>query len=428
MRPPYAQDWNLSIQRVIGHDYLLDVRYVGNKGTRLPRLVEANPPVFGPGSTSQNIDQRRIHAGCNATTGVCDFASVGLISNEANSTYHALQAAFSRRFSTGLGFLVSYWFSKSLDDISSFNVSGSAPTLTAGENDLAQNPNDLAAEHGPSIFDARQRLSLSGIYLLPRWKQAPKAASALVNGWQLNVIGAFSSGTPFTVYDSANVSEQGSAPEISGFYSSRPNLVSNPNNGPHTPSQWVSASAFQRLDPTTQAGQFGNEGRNVVRGPGITRCRSVAGEELRAQPRLAAAIPRRVLSTSSITRTSACRWRYRTRQLRPDLAGGPPRLLQFAVKLISERIDAGSGEGESSRRHDDKPTTMQQPMFLPGRGAQSAAGALRGHDPHDAGQRRGVSADLAHVRLSAEGDRAPGALHAGDPARAGAAQSRACAN
>ena len=44
-----------------------------------------------------------------------------------------------------------------------------------------------------------------------------------------------SSGTPFTVYDSADVSLQGSAPEISGFYSSRPNLISDPNSGqPHT--------------------------------------------------------------------------------------------------------------------------------------------------------------------------------------------------
>jgi hypothetical protein len=269
MRPPYAQDWNVSIQRVIGHDYLVDLRYVGNKGTRLPRMVEANPPAYGPGATSRNIDQRRIHAGCDATTGVCDFASVGLISNESNSTYHALQAAFSRHFSSGLGFLASYWYSKSLDGVSSFNVSGSAPTLVAGENDLAQNPFNLAAEHGPSLFDARQRLSLSGIYELPRLRDAGRAAAVLLNGWQINAIGTFSSGTPFTVYDSANVSQQGSAPEISGFYSSRPNLVSNPNAGPHTPNQWMSPSAFQRLDPVAQAGQFGNEGRNVVRGPGL---------------------------------------------------------------------------------------------------------------------------------------------------------------
>jgi hypothetical protein len=91
----------------------------------------------------------------------------------------------------------------------------------------------------------------------------------VVNGWQFNTIASLSTGTPFTVYDSANVSLQGSAPEISGFYSSRPDLIANPNNGPHTPNQWVSRSAFQQLNPVTQAGQFGNEGRNVVRGPGV---------------------------------------------------------------------------------------------------------------------------------------------------------------
>jgi hypothetical protein len=92
----------------------------------------------------------------------------------------------------------------------------------------------------------------------------------VTNGWQLNTISSLSSGTPFTVYDSADVSLQGSAPEISGFYSSRPNLISNPDTGqPHTPNERVSRAPFQQLNPITQAGQFGNEGRNVVRGPGI---------------------------------------------------------------------------------------------------------------------------------------------------------------
>jgi hypothetical protein len=63
---------------------------------------------------------------------------------------------------------------------------------------------------------------------------------------------------------------QGSAPEISGFYSSRPDLIANPKVAqPHTANQWVSRAPFLQLNPVTQAGQFGNEGRNVVRGPGI---------------------------------------------------------------------------------------------------------------------------------------------------------------
>jgi hypothetical protein len=268
MHPPYAQAWNFSVQQVLGKEFLLDVRYVGNKGTYVPRFIEGNPAVYGPGATQGNADQRRIYAGCTTPGAPCDFSSVGLISNQTNSTYHALQVALSRQFSNGLSFLASYWYAKSLDYVSSFNEAGSATRNVTGENDLAQNPFNLRAEHGPSLFDARQRFVFSATYQLPTWKGAPKAAALLVNGWQTNGILTAYSGSPFTVYDSANVSLQGSAPEITGFWSSRPNMISNPNNGPHTPDQWVSGAAFQRLDPTTQAGQFGNEGRNAVRGPG----------------------------------------------------------------------------------------------------------------------------------------------------------------
>ncbi len=129
---------------------------------------------------------------------------------------------------------------------------------------------NLRAEHGPSLFDSTHRFVFSGTYSLPKWNSASRGVALLSNGWQLNVIANLSTGTPFTVYDSANVSLQGSAPEITGFYSSRPNLISNPNTGqPHSADQWVTRAPFQQLDPATMAGQFGNEGRNVVRGPGI---------------------------------------------------------------------------------------------------------------------------------------------------------------
>jgi hypothetical protein len=269
MVPPYSQNWNLSIERVIAKDYLLDIRYVGTKGTHLPRFIEANPSIYGPGVTANNNNQIREYTTCNSA-GVCNYGSVGLLADEADSTYNALEVAFSRHYSHGLSFLTSFWYSKSLDDISTLNVAGSAPTLVAGENDLAQNPFDLAAEHGPSLFDSKFRFVFSGSYAIPAWRSGSRLANLITNGWQLNTITSVSTGTPFTVYDSADVSLQGSAPEISGFYSSRPDLISNPNQGqPHTANQWVSRAPFLQLNPLTQAGQFGNEGRNVVRGPGI---------------------------------------------------------------------------------------------------------------------------------------------------------------
>ena len=175
-RPPYAQNWNLSIQQSLPAAMLFEVRYVGTKGTRLPRFIEANPSVYTPGATSQSVDARRIYAGCPAAGGPCDFASVGLVDYSTNSTYHALQTTLSRRFNSGLPFSTSYWFSKTLDYVSSMNVAGSAPRCVSGENDIAQNPFDLRAEHGPSLFDAKHRWTASATWQLPFGKTLRGAA------------------------------------------------------------------------------------------------------------------------------------------------------------------------------------------------------------------------------------------------------------
>ncbi len=276
---PYAQDWNLNIQRSFGNDWLLEIGYIGTKGTKLPRFIEGNPAVSIPGETSQpNANQRRLFSGCtlSPSSPPCVYSSVGEISGIANSTYHALQSSLRKRFSHGFAMLGSYTFSKTLDDVSSFNITGSASQSTAGENDLAQNPFDLNAEHGRSLFDARHRFVISYQWDLPFLNHAQGWYGHVLGGWQVNGITTFQTGTPFTVYDSAGVSAQGGAPEISGFPSDRPDLIGDPTKGtcPNgaragTPNCWFNPGAFQRLDPNGQIGQFGNAGRNILTGPGI---------------------------------------------------------------------------------------------------------------------------------------------------------------
>jgi len=275
---PYAQDWNLNVQRSFGNNWLFDIGYIGTKGTKLPRFIEGNPAVDIPGETAtDNADQRRLYSGCTiAQPTPCTYSSVGLISGIANSTYHALQTSLHKRFSQGFSMLASYTLSKTLDDVSSFNITGSASQSTAGENDLAQNPFDLRAERGRSLFDSRHRLVISYQWDLPFFAHSQEWYSKVLGGWQVNGITTFQTGTPFTVYDSTGVSAQGGAPEISGFPSDRPNLVGDPTkgnclNGAHagTPDCWFNPGAFQQLDINTQIGQFGNAGRNIVTGPGV---------------------------------------------------------------------------------------------------------------------------------------------------------------
>ena len=267
-KPPAVQNWNLGVQRSLYGRYLLEARYVGAAGRHLPRNVEANPAVYGPGATAQNADRRRVYANCPADPALaCDFSTVAMLRNITTSNYHAGQFSVSRRFSSGVGFNVSYWLSQSNDYLSSMNLSGAAAKPLAGENDLAQNPFDLEAEYGPSLFDARHRFVANVSWQAQVSPGAPSGVRVLFDDWQLNTIVVMNSGTPFTVSDSANVALQANSPPISGFPASRPNLVGDPDAGPRTADAWLSRDSFERLSVLTQAGQFGNAGRNIARGP-----------------------------------------------------------------------------------------------------------------------------------------------------------------
>src|SRR5690606_18737415 len=163
---------------------------------------------------------------------------------------------------------------------------------------------------------------------------APTLLRGAIDGWQANVIGTFFSGTPFTVSDSANVALQANSPPISGFVASRPNLVGDPNAGPRTVEEWLSRSSFERLDPQTQAGQFGNAGRNIARGPGyanidvsLVRTFAVSGDtrvQLRAEAFNVANHPNFGLPVADLNSPNFGR----------ILSAGPPRLLQFAIKVL----------------------------------------------------------------------------------------------
>ncbi|MBV9343257.1 MAG: TonB-dependent receptor, partial [Acidobacteria bacterium] len=346
---PYTQDWDLNIQRSFGSDVLLEVGYVGTKGTKLPRFIEGNPAIYVPGfdpatgqpnSTSGNADQRRLYSGCTlaANSPPCVYSSMGLIAGIANSAYNALETSLRKRFSHGVSFLASYTFSKTIDDASSFNMTGSAAKPVAGENDLAQNPFNLAAERGLSLFDARHRFVFSYQWELPFWKHSEGWHQKLLGGWQLNGIASVMSGTPFTVFDSHDVSVQGGAPEITGFSANRPNLVpgQNPNAGPRSANAWLNAAAFQAItqDPNSPVQQFGTAGRNIAIGPGYAdwdfsafrNIRVAEGKQLQFRAELF-----NLLNHTNFRLPDSDISSPTFNQIQAAL---PPRLVQFALKFL----------------------------------------------------------------------------------------------
>jgi hypothetical protein len=262
------------------------------------------------------------------------LATVALLTYGSNSTYQAAQLSLSHRLAEGLSFNTSYWFSKSLDYLSSIKVNNSSGTGLVGENDLAQNPFDLRAEHGRSLFDARHRFVASGSWQIPFAARLKGVRKALLNGWQLNVIGTANSGTPFTVYDSANVALQASSPPLSAFFASRPDLVGNPSAGAHMVDQWISRASYQRLSPITQAGQFGNAGRNIAQGPAAINFDASVLKDIPVRERFTIQFRAESFNIANHPNFSVPVADLASQNFGRILSAGPARLTQFGLKFL----------------------------------------------------------------------------------------------
>ncbi len=156
----------------------------------------------------------------------------------------------------------------------------------------------------------------------------------MLGGWQVNVILAHNSGTPFTVSDSANVALQANSPPISGFPASRPNLVGDPNAGPHTVDAWLSRSAFERLNVQTQAGEFGNAGRNIARGPDYTNVDLALVRDFAIVHATRLQFRAEVFNLTNHVNFGLPVADLNSANFGRILSAGPPRLMQFAVKLL----------------------------------------------------------------------------------------------
>ncbi|MBV8224521.1 MAG: TonB-dependent receptor [Verrucomicrobia bacterium] len=249
LRTPYTQHYSLGIQRAIRRNYVLEVDYVGTKGTRLIGPVDVNPPVFIPGaSTAANINSRRPYQPWGQLWEGCSCFS---------SSYNSLQASLNKHWSKGFSLLASYTYSKSIDyfSVSQFDwTSDGEPARIS-----AANPRDVAAERGDSTFDVPHRFVASFVWELPFFKAASEVLQKnLLSGWQVNGILQVQSGRPFTVYDPSD-------PNIDGETSDRPNLIGNPfpSGFTRTLKEDFNTAAFQRIPEGTN--EFGTAGRNILR-------------------------------------------------------------------------------------------------------------------------------------------------------------------
>jgi outer membrane receptor protein involved in Fe transport len=225
-RNPYVQQFNLSVERELGKNSLLEIAYLGSHGLRLLNTLAGNQPgIASPSNpirgittnTTLNIQDRVPVAGVLADRGLA------LDLFNGSSKYNALLLTFNQRLSHGLQFLSSFTFGKSADNnsLNSGGPAGGTSGLSGGAGN-AQPPgdNNLNNHWGLSAWDRKTRSTTSLVYQLPDpLKNRPGILDKLVGGWQTAAIMTFQSGLPITF----GVSTAHSAVKLQGYLT--PNLA-----------------------------------------------------------------------------------------------------------------------------------------------------------------------------------------------------------
>jgi len=270
-RLPYAEHYELSLERQLGSNSLLNISYVGTQSHRLLVLVEANPSIPAlclSVSQSSQVAPNTATCGPFAETGTfttvsgqtvvprqplgADFGSTGLYENIGNANYNALEVT-ARHRSGRLEFLAGYTYSKTLDQASGLGdqVNPFDPKLTR----------ELAA------FDLRNNFVFSYTYELP-FDRLSRRAPRLLGGWKLSGITRFSTGLPVTLLeldDNSLIGTNCAGPNCNGI--DVPNVVpgSLSFTDPRSGQPYFNTSLFT----SEQLGQLGNSWRRFFRGPGI---------------------------------------------------------------------------------------------------------------------------------------------------------------
>jgi hypothetical protein len=205
--------YSLAVEEEITPKTLFEAAWVGNHALHLQATDDFNDPSPGPGA----VQARRPYQ---------PWGAIVNQSQDQDATYESLQTKLEQRASHGLTALVSYTWSKMLQE---------AQTPAVGGN--------LGYEHTYSPYNIPQNLAISGTYQLPVGRgrsflnKSNGAVDAVLGGWQVQTIIVLRSGVPYTPVVGSDVAN-------TGVGSQRPNL--NPAGGSKT----FKKSLKQWFDPT----------------------------------------------------------------------------------------------------------------------------------------------------------------------------------
>jgi hypothetical protein len=270
-KPLWVNQWNLSIQRQLGQDWLVSVNYLGNNTFHLVTADELNPALFFGTSSCTLNGQSFANCGTTLTNNQRRLLNLqnpgqyfGIVSQGApfgTGSYNSLYLSVQKRLSRGTTVLANYTWSHCIsDEWNGQPGNNGVSSVTPGNRRFDRSncaPNVISS-------DQRQVFNLSIVAQTPKFSNRPLRLVA--SDWQFSPIMKIKSAQFFTVTLGTDVA-------LNGEGNQRPNLVSgtSPYLTDHSACSpapclaWVSRAAFS----TPAVGSLGNLGIGNIIGPGI---------------------------------------------------------------------------------------------------------------------------------------------------------------
>lgn len=252
------QQFNLSVQRELGTDFVVTAGFIGSAGALLSWGQNINQPDPGAGAIDPRRPYYRVLPGVTGIT---------WLESSANSAYTSFQLSAEKRYSRGLYLLANWTWSHGLD-----NVGGDG----GSNGPIPQDPRNRRADWASSNSDIRHRINVAGSYQLPFARDSKGAVRQIFGNWEIGGVMVVQTGLPFTITVPGSPSNTGSG--------SRANPV--PGISPDVEDQsinmWFNPAAFS----TPPAFTWGSLGRNTLRGPGIFNVDASAAKRFRLTERV----------------------------------------------------------------------------------------------------------------------------------------------
>jgi hypothetical protein len=240
----YTQAYNFTIEQDLGHNFAMNIGYVGNHAEHVMASRQYNPFVFTP----PTFETTRLYPGLGA---------VELADSYNYEMTNALEVNVTRR-AHNLTLLSNVVWMKTIDNGSSGTEGQAGPP----------NPFNLNSARGVADFDQALRITGSVNYPFPKF-HVNSVVGGFVNGWQANAIVTSQSGLPITITSGVDNSESGINNDYAVFTGVSPKRPS----GASKVNEWFNPAAFAKNPPPSAANgyaqSFGNVPRNSLRGPGF---------------------------------------------------------------------------------------------------------------------------------------------------------------